>query len=227
MRCVYCQQAFGANLSLKEVFLGQELWPKVLCGPCQKRFVRNQGTTCSGCDKGGVVGFCSDCQAWRRLYPERVLCHKSLYRYDEALHDWFQQYKFRGNLRLASAFSQELQAFFRTYQKWQIIPIPLSEKGIETRGFNQVEAFLEAAGISYRPLLKKGQEVEPQSTKSRMDRLHTPQSFFLPARAYPGIKGKRVLIVDDVYTTGRTLMHARDALDLAEPLEVRTFSLAR
>ncbi|HHJ5214051.1 TPA: phosphoribosyltransferase family protein, partial [Enterococcus hirae] len=41
------------------------------------------------------------------------------------------------------------------------------------------------------------------------------------------IKGKKVLLVDDVYTTGQTLFHAASCLLPHAPEKIRTFSLAR
>jgi len=41
------------------------------------------------------------------------------------------------------------------------------------------------------------------------------------------IQNKKILIIDDVYTTGQTLFHAADCLQVAQPKIIRTISLAR
>lgn len=228
MKCVYCQQHFTENLSLREIFLLEKLLPKELCGSCRRLFTLNDHSNkCLGCDKVSAIDYCQDCQAWQLAIPGVELNPESLFCYDEALHDWFQQYKFKGDIRLSHSFSQELNAYFRKYAQWLIVPIPVSASRLKSRGFNQVEELLKAAMVPYVSLLKKQTQAElPQSNKTRHDRLKAPQSFYL-AEKKNLITKRRVLIVDDVYTTGRTILHAKECLAQGQPLGLKTFSLAR
>ena len=79
-----------------------------------------------------------------------------------------------------------------------IVPIPLSPERLQERGFNQAEALIVEAGLQSANLLKRTHS-EKQSKKSRSDRIHVPQVFSLEPTT---LEGKRILLVDDIYTTG-------------------------
>lgn len=225
MKCSWCHKEIIRNLTLKEI-----LWPFAIentrCPTCEKRLVRLQPPCCSTCCKPGLQDPCEDCLHWQKEYPDYDFCHTALFTYDEAFSQWIQQYKFLGDYQLRATFTPDLKNFFKEKQHDIICSIPISDQRFEERGFNQVQAMLEAAQIKTLPLLQKTQDVLAQSKKNRKERLETPQTFKATANAVE-IKGKTVWIVDDVYTTGRTMFYAAEALLPFEPAQIRTFSLAR
>jgi len=131
-----------------------------------------------------------------------------------------------GDFRLRKTFVPEIQNYFSHKKDWIVCSVPLSETRFSQRGFNQVEAFLQAAGIKTQKLLVKKINNAPQSEKSRQERLAAPQVFSATENTAK-IKNKKVLLVDDVYTTGRTLFHAAEILQTYQPKALHTFSLAR
>jgi len=90
-----------------------------------------------------------------------------------------------------------------------IIPVPLHPKKERKRGYNQ--AAVIAAGISEKmqlpvlsaPLVRTGSG-ETQTHKTRVERWHNIEGLFRVS-ATKELKGKHVLLVDDVITTGATL----------------------
>ncbi|MGD1370531.1 ComF family protein, partial [Enterococcus faecium] len=90
-------------------------------------------------------------------------------------------------------------------------PIPLSEKRWLERGFNQVSEMLKAAKIPFQMLLKREQHLLAQAKNTRKERLEMPQPFEL-AVPLSKIQHKKIMIIDDVYTTGQTLFHAAGCL---------------
>jgi predicted amidophosphoribosyltransferase len=87
---------------------------------------------------------------------------------------------------------------------------------LRSRGYNQADLLARALGtrigVAYRPLLSKIEERRQQSTLVRRDRAANVRGVF---RASDGVRDARVLLVDDVSTTGETLRSCARALHAA------------
>jgi len=100
------------------------------------------------------------------------------------------------------------------------------------RGFNQAEllarGFARHAGVAYAPLLRRVRHGARQSGLDRAARAANVRDAFALREDVNGVlrKLKRVMIVDDVYTTGETLNHCADVLAHAG-LEPHVFTFAR
>ena len=91
-----------------------------------------------------------------------------------------------------------------------------------------MEIMLNYAGVKYSTLLENRSSGENQATKSRLERLAMEQPFKLKDdHAVHSIKGQRLVVVDDVYTTGRTIRYAAECLVDAGAASVQTVSLFR
>lgn len=225
VKCSYCQQEIVRNLTFKEL-LFPFLITEERCDSCQEKFRKIPSRACPTCSKPGWSTQCDECKQWQKLYPNYNFCHQALFCYDQDFKEWIYQYKFLGDFRLKTTFSLEVQSYFSQKKDWIVVAIPLSETRFLKRGFNQVEAFLQAAGIKTQKLLEKTVDSTPQSEKNRQERLAAPQ-VFCAAKEINIVKNKKILLVDDVYTTGRTLFHAAGILQNHQPKKIQTFSLAR
>ena len=137
--------------------------------------------------------------------------------------EYISRYKFHGDYYLRMVFATELRKALKKWPDYTIVPIPLSDKRYKDRGFNQVIGLLEGAGVPYKSLLKK-EHSEKQSEKTRQERLATKQSFYIDeGEKIPD----KILLVDDIYTTGATLKLARELFVKNDKKIVKTFSLAR
>ena len=65
----------------------------------------------------------------------------------------------------------------------------------------------------------------PQALKTRQDRLALQQPYQVALNQ--SVSGKKIVLVDDVYTTGRTIYHGVELLYQFDVKEVVTFTLAR
>ena len=120
---------------------------------------------------------------------------------------------------LQKDIKNNLKRFFK--KGYTIVPVPLSEERLVERGFNQVEGLIE--GIPYQDIFEK-RDIEKQSSKTREERLSQDNAFCLKK----GIDvPDKIIIVDDIYTTGSTLYHMVQLLEAIGIKEVLTFSLAR
>ena len=111
-----------------------------------------------------------------------------------------------------------------------MLPVPLSPERLRQRGYNQALLLARALGhpqVHARMLLRV-RDTEAQSHLARAERLRNLRGAFVPdpLRAAQ-LAGKRVLLVDDVMTTGATLHAAAAPLRDAGALQVCALVLAR
>ncbi|NOZ24675.1 MAG: ComF family protein [Nitrospirae bacterium] len=113
-----------------------------------------------------------------------------------------------------------------------LLPVPLSKKRLIQRGFNQ--SHLLCLGLSRKlsvplepALLIRSKDTAPQSTLSREVRLRNPRGAFSVAGSGRRPMPRRVVIVDDVMTTGATINECARVLVRAGVEEVHAAVLAR
>jgi ComF family protein len=113
-----------------------------------------------------------------------------------------------------------------------IVPIPQSKKRAQERGYNQVEAFLQAISLPphiqvHTTILKKTKHTDTQTNLQRDARMRNVEDSFScthdDIRNVPS--GSTVVIVDDVVTTGATLKAARGFFSPPPPQKNQLFSL--
>lgn len=220
MQCQVCQEIIHLKYRFTDIiFLRKEEAP--VCQSCTQRFEPIGPEHCPQCYKNQESKTCLDCITWS--IKDHLVSHQSLYCYNQAMKDYFSQFKFQGDYLLGTQFKKELKKALLPYKAYTIVPIPISEERRQTRRFNQVEALLTAAQVSYQSLLEK-KDTLAQSSKSKKERLQVRQCFTLKE----GINiPQKVLIVDDIYTTGQTIYLAKKLLQQHGVSEVKSFSLAR
>jgi competence protein ComFC len=218
MDCYLCGRTMLTPPSWRGIFLNE--LAEVACSVCRSKFEKIRGDGCAICGVPGE-GLCQDCRAWEATeYARTVQSGRSLYRYNEAMQAYLHQYKFLQDVVLAEVFAAELQKELR-HSKSAIVPIPMHPEKLKSRTFSQVDCLLDAAGIPYTHLLLKRETV--QGKKSRQERLSSSALFSWNGKDIP----KKVILVDDLYTTGTTMRHAAKALKEAGAEEISLFSLIR
>lgn len=149
------------------------------------------------------------------------------------------QIKFYENEHLLHLIAPHIAAFIEYVQHnkpepYYIVPIPISKRRRETRGFNQTELIIDALlphlsqreKVYYKPnTLVKIKETKHQTGESRKDRLVNLHNSFHVYEQYH-VKDKHVLLVDDVTTTGATFLEATKTLRNAGARSVICISLA-
>ncbi|MGM0865302.1 MAG: ComF family protein [Bacillota bacterium] len=228
--CLNCDDELVEMMTWRGLFYRE---PHFLCYACDKQLVKIEGKRCLGCSRSLddlapqlIKGDgCLDCHRWE-VDPEwKGILHQnfSLYRYNDFLREYLAKYKYRGDYVLAKAFSYTIKTCFTKLEYDLIIPIPLSEERLYERGFNQSTSLLEEAEVRPSNILTRSHS-EKQSKKTRKERLRQVQVFQL---VESDLKGKSILLFDDIYTTGTTLRQAARLLKEAGAEEVSSLTLAR
>jgi ComF family protein len=111
-----------------------------------------------------------------------------------------------------------------------VLPLPLSRERLIERGFNQALVLARAlAPAKAKPgLLLRVRHTQPQSELDRKARLQNVKgAFAVEPMRYAAVRGKRVVLVDDVMTSGASLFSAAQALREAGAARVTGLVLAR
>ena len=220
MKCLLCGQTMKAVLTFSSLLLLKND-ASCLCSDCNSTFERIGEKHCPNCMKTGSSTKCQDCQFWCKEGVE--VSHRAIFTYNQAMKDFFSRYKFDGDFLLRKVFSSFLSEELKKYKEYQFVVIPLSHERLLDRGFNQVESLVDAAGFKYLDLLEKREE-RASSSKSRSERLATELPFFIKS----GVRiPKKILLIDDIYTTGTTINRVKKLLEEAGAEDVKTFSLVR
>ncbi|KRL43171.1 COMF operon protein 3 [Companilactobacillus mindensis DSM 14500] len=226
MKCLNCGNDIANNLQVKEIFLFNEIPENYICNLCRSQLapLANRNN-CPRCFKPEINGICDDCKMWEQKY-QIINCHQALFEYNQFIHNYFKLYKRYGDVLLAKLFYQDIKNWSLKNHFDVVTYIPASQSHLQIRGFDPVYE-LYADIFDLQPLLTKVDSDKPQAQKNRLERLRTPQTFSpLPAMAQIQ-KNQSILILDDIYTTGRTLMHAHDIFFKANFKKITTFSLSR
>lgn len=111
-----------------------------------------------------------------------------------------------------------------------LIPMPLSTARLRERGFNQALVLAKALGHSQIPtdLLLRVRDTPPQSSLDRQERVSNVQGAYLPNPLKAAtIRNQRIILLDDVMTTGASLQSAARALRQAGASSVTGIVFAR
>jgi competence protein ComFC len=225
MICVYCGEKFIETFSLHKMFFkGSER----ACSQCLNRFEKINGPICRVCGCSIINrDLCKGCEEFIKVNPNLPLTmNRSIFKYTDEMKEWLNRYKFYGDVTLASMFISDLQESYESYfnRVKIIVPIPLSDERLNERGFNQVEVLGEVAGLRLNKCLKRV-HTEKQSKLNRSERLSRKQVF-----SYCGeekIENVPILLLDDVYTTGKTVQDAAIILLQNGASEVFSLTLIR
>ena len=173
---------------------------------------------------------CPDCVATKRI----TRLNRSAVIYDDFSKKGLLAFKFHDQIHFAKIYAKWLKvAGADIFEQGVdlIIPVPLSYQRLFKRRYNQSAVLAsELSKLTNIPtdflVLKKIKHTKSQSSLSEKERLKNLKNAFAVAKA-DKIKDKRILLVDDIMTTGATLSECAKVLLKAGAKSVDTLTVAR
>jgi len=207
-----------------------------LCEACEAKIVRIVPPFCETCSEpfeGSMNSAftCANC-AHRRIHFETAV---AAYRGRGVVRDVIHQFKYNRQIHLRYLVARWLCAALdderlRGYQFDVIVPVPLHPARQRERGFNQASLLAELlsahTSIRCRPLLKRIRYTTTQTALDRSERMDNLHNAFR-LRKNADVRGLRVLLIDDVLTTGSTLSECARVLKRAGAISVHAATAAR
>ena len=159
-------------------------------------------------------------------------CLSPLY-YHGSVKDSLHRYKFSGATAYADIYSEFIVKCIDENQIScdSITWVPLSRRRLRKRGYDQAELLAEEIGkrLGLPPvrLLKKQRDTRPQSKTGSVEKRRANIADAYVCLHLEQAAGKRILLVDDIVTTGATLAEAAGVLMKAGAVEVLAATVAR
>lgn len=197
------------------------------CSACAQRIPYVRPPVCSGCGRpirGGERTWCRFCVQEKPPFLWAV--HLAVY--EGHMQEHLHRLKFENRRTIARTLGAMLGDRVRRERRRTrpvaLVPIPLHARRLRERGYNQAQLLAQAAAqilgcpVEAEALVRR-KETRAQSglgVRERARNLH--KAFWV--RDPSAIQGKRVILIDDIYTTGATCRAAASALLRAGAAEV-------
>jgi ComF family protein len=228
-RCPVC----GAFLCDEETSHEEE---SSFCRACCRSFLPVGSPFCPICGRPFKAGnpvdhVCEDCLRRRPFFKEA----RAPYIYEGSLMTAIHEFKYGAKSFLAKPLGLLLSSFAKTWLEANegllLMPVPLHPRRLRERGFNQslllAREVAKALNADLDFLsLKRIKYTKPQTGLGSEERSRNVRRAFQVLRR-EAVKGRRIVLVDDVATTGSTLNECARALKKAGCREVFCLTLAR
>ena len=210
--------------------------PGALCAGCWSGLSLLSPPCCACCGYPfefdlGSDALCGACSVNRPVFDRA----RAVFRYDDASRDLILSFKHADRTDSAPAFAQWLARAGAGLvgDADLIVPVPLHWSRLFTRRFNQAALLAFALGKRSGKsvdamVLKRRRATETQGHKGRLARFRNIKgAITVDPRRIQAIRGKRVLVIDDVVTTGATVSACAKALLAGGAKAVDVLALAQ
>lgn len=183
---------------------------KMICDNCAKKLPFVQGKVCERCGKPveETVALCFDCQKLEHHFDRGL----GVFLYDDIMRKSMHFFKYQGRIEYAEFYARA--AWLRSRKVlncWKpevIVPIPVHKARYRERGYNQAEVIAEKLSALTGIPVETGYMIRKENTKAQKDltpeeRRENLQSAFALGKVK--VHHNRILLLDDIYTTGSTM----------------------
>ena len=214
-RCVNCG---------KEIFKDE-----YFCEKCKNQLPFNDKSYCQHCGRKLKISreYCTTCKG-RITHVDK---ERSVYNYEKPINLLIQRLKYNNRLYLAEPFAKDMaNVYYKNYFNADAVTyIPMTYNAFRKRGYNQSEElakeFCKATGLELIECLDKVKETSRQATLNRTERQSNLKSAFRVINRKL-VRGRKILIIDDVSTTGATAEIVAERLKRAKAKAVFLLTIA-
>ena len=202
------------------------------CSACLGDLGTLPGPRCGQCG-GTLDGALEACGECLRLGPRPWTLAVSAFRFDGVARQVIHRFKYQGDTALARPLAAAMAANWRLHGSGQpdvVTAVPLHWSKRAARGYNQAELLAELVSrelcLPLEALLRRCRRTAQQAMLDFDERQQNMRGVFA-VRSSARLGGRRVLLVDDVLTTGATLAEASRTLLAADAAAVSILTAAR
>ena len=205
------------------------------CSGCNQPLLFSERAVCSSCLMEIKSSFASDSNSFFGRYSVNTEIYAFKFFKNKLLQKMIYEMKYNGNKDTAFVLGVELGSLINNICKSKnqdfdfIVPVPVSEIKKQSRGYNQCEYI--ANGISQvikipvlNNHLKRRNNLKSQVNKSRYKRWSNVENQYFMNRNIN--EANKILLVDDVVTTGATINSCIKALSVRNNLQISVAALA-
>ncbi len=211
-------------------FLGATTIPYI-CNNCWQDIHYLEPPWCDICGTPSINGLCDPCATT----PPRYGKLRSIAFYQTTLQQAIHFFKFEKKKAFAQHLIQLLNAHipldYSIPEYDFILPVPIHKKRLRERGFNQATLLANGIGKSEGVPVLTGTLIRHRHTQAQsgLDREARQKNLIgaFEIRNPRMLNGKRLLVIDDVFTTGATIREIVNELWTADPAEIDVLTLAR
>ena len=207
------------------------IYPKecIICGKT------NEDILCDKCyDNMFLNNIVKECKIDK--YNENYKEHLYIFKYEGKIRNIILDYKFNDKAYLYEFFVKIIlknEKICRKIKKYDIIiPVPIHKKRNRERGYNQSELIARKIAENFenteciKNCLVKSRNNAKQSSLTKKQRMQNVKGVY-KIQNKQKIKNKRVILFDDIYTTGSTVNECAEVLNENGAKEVLVFTIAK
>ena len=236
-RCPVCDEILNPEVEDIHQFCKSKLYyvSNPACMRCGRPIENMSYELCTGCQNSKEpFGFHSP-YIRKNTQTELLDFHgKAIFLYKGAIKKSLYRFKYANKREYAKFFAKEAVRYYGTWIKQnkieRIVPVPMYEKKKRKRGYNQAESFAkELSVLTQIPidtnLIERVRDTVPQKTLNKQERKNNLKNAFQTRKSIVQYR-ERILVVDDIYTTGSTVEEVTACLKEAGVSNVFILSIA-
>lgn len=230
-------------MNILQTFIGL-FFPKI-CLSCDERLLDNDQFLCLNCFNSldflkvicPICGSpkteekCNVCQTNEFLFDKA----RSVFMFNTVVQNLIHEFKYNEMTMIAKFLGKLSREYIEKFKPFDhidyVVPVPLHKVKKRSRGFNQSEYITRqiARNMNWKhlPNLIKRKRFTETQTKLNKEQRRKNVSFAFKINSKYNIKGKNILLVDDVFTTGATANSITVALKEKQVNKVYVFTIAR